>query len=155
MYQLTGLSTHYRHAGAFGVVTNCGGSDTKTVVRLILQEFERVRRSGVTPDELESAKARLAMERYLEAENVLSLAKRLGAAALFGETYTITDLNRQTEATTLDEVRAAAQQFLKRRVVSFAGIGPMTEEEIAAGENYLSVMRSNLANLQKALECGK
>jgi len=132
VYQLTGLSTHYRHAGAFGVVTNCGGSDTKTVVRLILQEFERVRRSGVTPDELESAKARLAMERYLEAENVLSLAKRLGAAALFGETYTITDLNRQTEATTLDEVRAAAQQFLKRRVVSFAGIGPMTEEEIAA-----------------------
>lgn len=31
----------------------------------------------------------------------------------------------------------------------------LTDEEIAAGKNYLTVMRENLKNLQTALECGK
>ncbi|HYF90953.1 MAG TPA: pitrilysin family protein [Symbiobacteriaceae bacterium] len=132
VYQLTGLSTHYRHAGAFGMVTNCATRDVKTVIRLIVQEFDRVRRYGVTEEELESAKARLALERYLEAENVMSLAKRLASAALFGETYTVQDLNRQMQATSPQEVQSAASEYLKRRAVSVAGVGTMEEEEIAA-----------------------
>ncbi|MFZ5814329.1 MAG: M16 family metallopeptidase [Bacillota bacterium] len=132
VYQLTGLSTHYRHAGAFGVVTNCATGDLQQVSRLIFQEFERVRRLGVTEEELESAKARLALERFLEAENVITLAKRLGAAALFGEMYTVQSLNLQTQSITPEEVMAAAQEYLRRRNLSFAGIGSFSEEEIAA-----------------------
>jgi len=59
------------------------------------------------------------------------------------------------ESLTSDEVARVVAGEIGAETLVLNPFEGLTEEEIAAGENYLSVMRSNLANLQKALECGK
>lgn len=89
---------------------------------------------GLTP-EAEPAPQELAA--------VVAEAKELGVKHIFFETLTS------------DEVARVVAQEIGAETLVLNPFEGLTEEEIAAGENYLSVMRSNLASLQKALECGK
>jgi len=89
---------------------------------------------GLTP-EAEPAPQELAA--------VVAEAKELGVKHIFFESLTS------------DAVAKVVAQEVGAETLVLNPFEGLTEEEIAAGEHYLSVMRSNLASLQKALECGK
>lgn len=59
------------------------------------------------------------------------------------------------ESLTSDEVAKVVAQEVGAQTLVLNPFEGLTEAEIAAGETYTSVMRANLANLEKALECGK
>lgn len=54
-----------------------------------------------------------------------------------------------------DKVARAVAREIGAQTMVLNPLEGLTDEEVRAGKNYLSVMRENLANLKTALECGK
>jgi zinc transport system substrate-binding protein len=74
-------------------------------------------------------------------ENVVRQVREHGATTIFFETLISPDLARTV----------ARETGAKTAVLD--PLEGLTKDEAAAGENYFSIMRQNLATLRQALEC--
>ncbi len=94
--------------------------------------FTQLPITGLSPDEEPSA-GKLA--------EIAAQAKAQGIKYIFFETL----VNPQLAETIAREIGA--------KTLVFNPLEGLTDQQIAAGENYLTVMRENLANLRIALQC--
>lgn len=130
--KLTALDVAYRDG-----LSRCGVHQVVTshdALGYLAKEYglDSVPIAGLSPDE-EPSPARMA--------GIAKLAKDAGAKYIFFEAL----VSPKLAQTIADEIGA--------KTLVFNPLEGLTAEESAAGKDYLSVMRDNLANLRTALSC--
>jgi zinc protease len=89
-------------------VTATDGTPLAAVEEATLAALERVRLEGVTPQELDRAKAQLHARMVFDDDSITSVAHQLGYFATVATVDTLTQLPMQIAATMVEEVNAAA-----------------------------------------------
>jgi zinc protease len=92
--------------------TATSGTPLSAVEAALTEELERVRSSGVTPAELDRAKAQLNARIVFDSDSITNIAHQLGYFETIASVEVFTELAPRIESVTLDQVGEAARAVL-------------------------------------------
>lgn len=119
------LST-YGDAGYLGVYAGTNAEWASEVLEVILQEFRRLSRDGLSREELARAKSQLKGNMLLGLETSTSRMHRLATCELyFGRDIPLDEVSREIESVTNDAVVDLAQQLLHKGPLAAAVLGDL------------------------------
>ena len=109
------------------------GVDVKRIddaIKVILQEFDKIREKGVKEKELKKAKENIKGKLILELEDSRNVAGLFASAELLEDRIkTPEEIMRKVDRVTAEDVRATAQNVFKEETLNLAVIGPYKNEE--------------------------
>ena len=127
-YSVYSYLAHYAGTGTLGVYAGCHPNKVDEVLDLARTELERVRREGITAEELDRGKGQLRGGLVLGLEDTGSRMSRIGKAELVqGYVPPVDELIADVDAVTLDDVREVAEAVLSAPP-TLAVIGPFDSE---------------------------
>jgi zinc protease len=111
--------------GYFAFYAGTMPEKAEVVEKELLLEAELLRTEGLTPEELQRAKAKIIGQRKISRQDLGSLAMTTALDELYGLGYAHSDSEDALyEAVTLDQIKSAAQKYLKPDAVVIAVIKP-------------------------------
>jgi len=123
-YSVGASSIMFADCGLFMVSAATSPDQTHDVVDIAVEEMRDVVSNGVTADELELAKQQTRASVLLSLEDSASRAAGLAQSEmLHGRQITVEESLRNTNAVTLEEVRAIAREFFCTERMAFAALG--------------------------------
>jgi predicted Zn-dependent peptidase len=134
-YSVYTYSDSYEDAGIFCAAMSVHPSQGRKAVRLTLAEFDRVVKEGVSPDELESAKAQLKGNLLLGLESTSNRMHRIARSIIYsGRFIPVDELVRTIDGITADHVRSMAARVLDRGRLSLVALGANAHGEFSEAD---------------------
>lgn len=122
-YSVYSFAPSYSDAGLFGIYAGCSPAKAPQVAELMLGEFARLGRDGVSADELARAVGQLSGASALALEDSDTRMTRLGRSELtLGEFVDLDESLRRFSSVTVDDVRDLGAE-LASRPLSIAAVG--------------------------------
>jgi len=112
VYSVHTVTAHYEDAGYFAVKTACSLSHLAQVRQAILGEWHKLRRQGVSEDELSAAKSNYAGTLARRFETNLALAGIFGVEGLLHRVENFEEAVGRINAVQRDDVLRVARQYL-------------------------------------------
>jgi predicted Zn-dependent peptidase len=112
VYSVNTVTAHYEDAGYFAVRTACDPHKAAFVQEAILEEWQRLRQTGVSEDELSAAKSNYAGTLARRFETNLALAGIFGVEGLLHRVEPLEDAVARIDAVRQDDVLRVAQRYL-------------------------------------------
>lgn len=116
-----------------GAILSYAGVDLKRVdqaVRVILEEFKKIKSEKITKTELERAKENLKGRMYLELEDSMSVASFLGEQELFWDKIERPDkIIKDIFKVTQDEVFNLSRELFTTNKINFTMISPLDDKK--------------------------
>ena len=101
------------------------------VLRLVLGEYRRLLRDGVTPSELREAKKQLRGELIFSLESVSSRMRMLATPLLYGEKHLpVNELLARIDRATRDDVMRVARALLRPERQTLVAMGPVAARSL-------------------------
>jgi predicted Zn-dependent peptidase len=131
-YSVYSFAAGYSDAGLMGLSAGCSPQRAADVAELMLGEFRRLARDGITDEELARAQGQLGGGSALALEDSDARMTRLGRSELtFGEFSDLDETLRRLGGVTTEQVRELAAELVSRPL-SLAVVGSL-DEKIFAG----------------------
>jgi len=112
VYSVHTVTAHYEDAGYLAVKTACAPQHATQVQQAILEEWRKLRRQGVSEDELAAAKSNYAGTLARRFETNLALASILGVEGLLHRVETFEQAVGRINAVGRDDALRVARQYL-------------------------------------------
>jgi len=133
VYSIYSGNAGFRDCGLFYVYAGTEPANFPKVLGLVTEELRKVKRSGVTADELARAKEHLKGSLMLSLESTSSRMTRLAKQELyFGQYFTLDEILAAIDRVTPADTEALISTLLDRGPLSLVALGP-------AGANPVSV----------------
>ncbi len=130
-YSVYSYASSHHDAGMFGIYAGCSPQRVDDVLSLCREQLLAVADKGLTDEEVARAQGQLRGSLVLGLEDTGSQMSRIGKAELVhGEVLPVEELLARTAAVTPDDVRAVADEVL-RRPLSLGIIGPFPDRDFA------------------------
>jgi predicted Zn-dependent peptidase len=124
-YTVYAYTSLYHRTGTVGVYVGTQPKTAEAAAAVILEEYGKLAREGLTGAALAEAKQQTQGQLMLSLESPLSRMYRLAAAAVFGEQYESLDqVLQRVRDLTEDQVAAAAAEFLAPERQTAVWLGP-------------------------------
>ena len=120
--------TPYSDAGMLTVYAGTSRRTVEKVLRLVAEEFRRMKQEPVSAEELRRAKDHLKGSLVLSLESSGSRMSSLARQEMYlKQFYTIEELQASLEAVTREEVQEIAREFFRPEQIAVTVVGPMGE----------------------------
>jgi predicted Zn-dependent peptidase len=114
----------YRDTGCLAVYAGTSIENARQVIRLILEEFSKLKQERVQEEELRRAKDNMRGSLMLGLESTTSRMANLARQDLyFGRFFSLDEMAESIERVTADEVQEIAQQFFDQRQIAVTVLG--------------------------------
>jgi predicted Zn-dependent peptidase len=131
-YSVYSFTPSYSDSGIVGMYAGCSPSKAGQVAELMVGEFARLARDGVTDDELRRAVGQLSGASALALEDSDTRMSRLGRSELtLGEFVDLDESLRRLDRVTLGGVQELAAELVSRPL-SIAAVGSIDEQSLAS-----------------------
>jgi predicted Zn-dependent peptidase len=125
VYTIASYATSYRDGGLFVIYAGMSPDAGPEVIRLTLDELERIRREPVDAVELNRAKESLKGSLMLSLESTGSRMSILARSEIYhGRQITLDELITKVDAVSAEDLQRMAAELLDPRQLSMAAIGP-------------------------------
>lgn len=129
-YALTAFRRPGLDTGVFGVYLACDPQKLPAAKKGLFSELERVRRQGLTPEELAAAKEYLLGNQKIDHQTNGSQAMQMALDELYGLGYDHLQLFfQEVAAVTLEEVKAGVQRIILPEKYVMVTVGPGKDPE--------------------------
>jgi len=130
-YAIYSYNSSLRDLGLFAVYAGTSKQNMAQVIELTLKEFSKVKKTGVTRDELSRAKEYLKGNLVLGLETTSSRMHYITKSELYyGRVLTVDEMIQKIEAVTLDDVIKLANTYFVDEYLTLTAIGDMAENEL-------------------------
>ncbi len=130
-YSIFSYRPAYLDAGQLVVYAGTERGSLKEVIRLIMEQFDRLRQEKVHREELRRAKDQLKGNLLLSLESSDSWMTRLAQNEIyFGEHIPVEDVIQGIEGVTSDQVNQLAQDLFREEFLCLVVLGPMDKGEL-------------------------
>jgi predicted Zn-dependent peptidase len=127
-YSVYSYRAAYQDSGSLCAYAGTAVEHAEAVVELLVEEFDRLAATGITPRELEVAKGHLKGELALSLEDSGARMHRIGRGQLVhGQVTTFEELCARIDAVTVDQVGEVADELL-RGPRTLAVVGPFDDD---------------------------
>lgn len=124
-YTIQTIGASYKDTGYFGIAGSTSPKKLPKVFDLIYQELNKLIQSGVSPEELRSAKEQLKGNLMLGLESTGARCFRLADMEIyFNQYFTLDETIAKIEAVTLEDINRLANQLFSQNQFTLATIGP-------------------------------
>lgn len=121
----------YTDAGCLNVYAGTSTGNARTVVRLIAEEFARLKSEALSAEELRRTKDFLKGSTLLGLESTASRMSNLARQEMyFGRYFSMDEIAREVEAVTAADVLAVAGELLDPRRLALTVLGPLNGTRI-------------------------
>jgi predicted Zn-dependent peptidase len=125
VYSIYSGNAGFRDCGLFYVYAGTEPANFPKVLGLVTEELRKVKRSGITADELARAKEHLKGSLMLSLESTSSRMTRLAKQELyFGQAFTLDEILTAIDRVTPADVEALIGMLLGRSPLSLVALGP-------------------------------
>jgi len=125
VYTIASYASSYRDGGLFVIYAGMSPGAGPEVVRLTLEEVERMKTELVDPSELRRAKESLKGSLMLSLESTGSRMSILARSEIYhGRQITLDELITRIDAVSAEDLRTMANELFQPRRLSMAAIGP-------------------------------
>lgn len=129
-YSVYSSPTFYRTGGYFTLYAGTGEAQAETVVKLMLEQIEALRRKGITSSELERSRNQMRTGYLLGRESTSSHAFSIGRSELIsGRTLTDEEILGRLDAVTMDDIMNILPRVCNFDNMSAVFVGRVTERE--------------------------
>ncbi|NBJ15579.1 MAG: insulinase family protein [Dehalobacter sp. 4CP] len=123
-YSVYSYHSTYVDTGLFAVYAGTSPGNTDEVIKCVLDELNKLKREGLTEEELMKTKAQIKGNLYLGLESVSSRMSRLGKTELsFGEVKTPEDAVEKLEKVTTGDVTRVMERLWQKDKISILTLG--------------------------------
>ncbi len=134
-YTVYSFLDHMRDTGLFGIYLGVAPENTKRALSLACREIRKLKRDGVRPWEMESAKAQLLMSHFLGFESTYERMNRIALSEIcYGRQAPLDHLVAKVQEITIDEVQEAIDRYLQPERFCLLTLGPKTGEYPGSGD---------------------
>ena len=127
-YSIYSASSPYRTLGISYVYAGTSKENLKQVVDLILEEYRKIKKQGVKPEELSRAREFIKGSLVLGLESTSSRRRWLARSQLYyNRIMTIDEIFDKVDKVTNDDIIRLANRFYKNEYLTLAVIGDMDE----------------------------
>jgi predicted Zn-dependent peptidase len=131
-YSVYSFAEFCADSGLFGTFAATVPDKTETVIDLVLREYRRLVRDGITAEELRSAKRQLRGAILFALEGVGNRMTKLAKAELYGQEFLpAREMLRRFAATTRRQVMNVAERNLDPSRQTLVALGPVPARRIA------------------------
>lgn len=124
-YSIGSFTQLFTDAGSFAIDGATSPSTLGEVLRITLDEIDRICEEKVTERELELARSQVIDGLLIGLENTESRMMRIAESILtFGRVMGIDETIRQVEAVSADEVQSVARRYLRSGPLALSCVGP-------------------------------
>jgi predicted Zn-dependent peptidase len=125
VYSIYSGNAGFRDCGLFYIYAGTEPANFPKVLRLVTEELRKLKRSGVTADELARAKEHLKGSLMLSLESTSSRMTRLAKQELyFGQYFTLDEILAAIDRPTPADMEAMIGALLDRAPLSLVALGP-------------------------------
>jgi predicted Zn-dependent peptidase len=125
VYSIYSGNAAFRDCGLFYIYAGTEPAHFPRVLTLVMQELRKVKRDGVTADELARAKEHLKGSLMLSLESTSSRMSRLAKQELyFGQSFSLDEILAAVDRVTADQMQALVGVLLGRTPLSLVALGP-------------------------------
>lgn len=132
-YSIYNYTDFHRDTGLIATSFSSSPENCPRAMRVIAEEYERLRSGSVDEAELESNRAQLISSVVLGMESTLSQTMRMARTEMaYGRFVPIAEILEKIEAVSRDDVVRLAERFLDPELQTVAGYGPLESLEFSA-----------------------
>jgi predicted Zn-dependent peptidase len=130
-YAIYSYNGALKDCGLYVVYAGTSKENFRKVVDLTIEEFNKIKKNGITKEEMERSKEHLKGSLVLGLE---STSSRMGYLAksqfYFGRIITVDEIFQKVDRLTTDDIMAAANKYLKDEYLTLTAIGNISEKEM-------------------------
>jgi predicted Zn-dependent peptidase len=131
VYSIYSGNAAFRDCGLFYIYAGTEPAHFGKVLHLIVAELRKLRRHGVTADELSRAKEHLKGSLMLSLESTSSRMTRIAKQELyFGQYFSLDEILASIDRVTADEVEALIGELLGGSPLSLVALGPAADHPV-------------------------
>lgn len=124
-YTVRASADAYEDVGIFQIRAGLDAKRLEEATKAIFKEIEKIKKNGVTSEELEYAKDHFEGSIKLALEDSSNRAEFFGRQEIFmGEVETIEERTKKFSSVSLADIKLAANEILNMKKLSVAAIGP-------------------------------
>jgi predicted Zn-dependent peptidase len=125
VYSIYSGNAAFRDCGLFYVYAGTEPANFQKVLGLVVEELRKLKRGGVTADELSRAKEHLKGSLMLSLESTSSRMTRLAKQELyFGQYFSLDEILAAVDGMTLEHLQSVIAQLLDATPLSLVALGP-------------------------------
>jgi predicted Zn-dependent peptidase len=130
-YAIYSYNGALKDCGLYVVYAGTSKENFRKVVDLTIEEFNKIKKNGITKEEMERSKEHLKGSLVLGLESTSSRMSYLAKSQFyFGRIITIDEIFGKVDRLTLDDIMAAANKYLKDEYLTLTAIGDISEKEM-------------------------
>ena len=130
-YAIYSYNGAMKDGGLYVVYAGTSKENFRKVVDLTIEEFNKIKKNGITKAEMDRSKEHLKGSMVLGLESTSSRMGYLAKSQLyFGRIITIDEIFDKVDKLTLDDIVAAANKYIKDEYLTLTAIGDLTEKEM-------------------------
>lgn len=130
-YHIESDTNHESDSGFFYIYAGVNNSKIEEAIKVVMDEVAKVKREGITSDELQKAKDYLEGHLTMALENSRAVAQTYAAPVLFeNKVLTPEEELAKIKAVTLEDVLKVAKDIFREDKLNFSVIGPFKDEQI-------------------------
>lgn len=122
-YNIGSFASLYENRGTLGFTAVCAHESVNEVIKIMIDEFVKVKEKGFTDDEINRAKRILETRRLLDLDNVASQLKFLGKCVSYGQMFSLEQEIRNIQRLNKEKIHMTVQDILREENMGLAAIG--------------------------------
>lgn len=130
-YSIYSYNGAFKNCGLYVVYAGTSKENFRQVVDLTMEEFTKIKKNGITKEEMDRSKEHLKGSLVLGLE---STSSRMGYLAkcqyYFGRIITIDEIFDKVDKVTLDDIMKAANKYIRDEYLTLTAIGDISEEDM-------------------------
>jgi predicted Zn-dependent peptidase len=130
-YSIYSYNGALKDCGLYVVYAGTSRENFRKVVDLTVAEFDKIKKHGITKEEMDRSKEHLKGSLVLGLE---STSSRMGYLAksqyYFGRIITIDEIFEKVDKITLDDITNAANKYIRDEYLTLTAIGDISEEDM-------------------------
>ncbi|HEY9677640.1 MAG TPA: pitrilysin family protein [Drouetiella sp.] len=128
VYTINSFRESHRENGLFGVYAGCSPKQITKVLKLVSEEFKRMKSEGFTEQEINRGKIQLRSELLLGLESMRNRTARSAYGELFyGRQLSVDEIVHDIDLVTGEQVKNLANQLIQQDLLSMIVVGPESE----------------------------
>lgn len=134
-YTVYSFLDQMRDTGIFGIFLGVAPENTRRALALACREIRKLKRDGIRPWELESAKAQLLMSHFLGFESTYERMNRIALSEIgYGRQASLERLLQKIHEISADEVQEAIERYLQPDRFCLLTLGPKKGDYPGSGD---------------------
>jgi predicted Zn-dependent peptidase len=130
-YSIFSYHSSFRDTGMLAIYAGTGADNYRQVIDLIYQELRKLRKEGITPDELSQAKEHLKGSTMLSLESTNSRMSRIATGEIyFGRFFSLDEIIEGIEAVDQKKMMEMIEMLFAGKDLTLAILGPVKEKKI-------------------------